>query len=235
MLSIFQKFNDYYLILIVLFWVIASISFLLLSPTAKRNKTNLLLYASVFLLFFYENLAVLLLVSKISSNNWVFNFFYAHLASVLILFLFTTYIKTAKIRSLVYSTIVGFLISSVFLHLVGMIDFNDAGELISLISSTVVLTGCFLFFTDLIFNDSYLNSELMKFSGFWVLTSVFLYYATTFMVYISWQYLYTNFGESIQMVFELPRIMALVTTFVYVAILIVRLREEKNQLQTSNS
>jgi hypothetical protein len=116
-----------------------------------------------------------------------------------------------------------------------MIDFNDAGELISLISSTVVLSGCFLFFTDLIFNDTYLDDELFRFSGFWVLTSVFLYYATTFMVYISWRYLYTNFGDSVKMVFELPRIMALVTTLMYVVTLIVRLREEKNQLQTSNS
>lgn len=234
MLSFFQKYIDYYLILIVFFWLIATISFFLLSPIGKRNKTNLLLYGSVFLVFFYENLGLVIIINKSLNNNWVYNFFYSHLASVLILSLFTTYIKTAKIRSLVYSMIVGFLITSIFLHFVGIIDFNDAGELISLISSTVVLTACFLFFLDLIFNDAYLSYNLFRYSGFWILISVFLYYASTFMVYISWRYLYTNFGQSIKLVFEFPRIMALVTTLMYVVTLVVRLRIEKNQLKPMN-
>lgn len=228
--NFFWKHYDYYFILITLLSIIGAISFFSLSKTGKRNPVNLLLISNLLLVLFYENLAVFLSSQGII-NHWVYNIFYTHFATFLLLFLIGNYIKNKPRRNLVRAFALFFLIVSIILYIMGVAEINDAGEIISFVSSTVIIISCFIYFLELITRDEYLELNLLRYSGFWIVTCLLFYFSASFMIFISFKYLYINHLDVYYMVIEIPRIMAILTSFIFALTLVSVLLQEKNKIK----
>jgi hypothetical protein len=218
----------YYFILIDLIALIGSISYFLLPIKAKMNRLNLLLFSNIFLLFFYENLAMIFSFKNIN-NHLIYNVFSSHFGTILTLLLISFYIKDFQRKDYIKVILLGFLISSAVLHLIGLIAIDDSGEVISLLSSIAILFACMIFFLELITNDSYLEINLLRYAGFWIVSSFFFYFSSSFMINISFEYLYKNHMNVYLIVSHIQRFMAIGTAISILLALISKVSLEKYQ------
>jgi hypothetical protein len=220
--------NYYYFILIDLITLIGSISYFLLPQKGKMNSLNLLLFSNIFLLFFYENLALILSLKNIN-NHTIYNIFSSHIGTILALLLIGFYIKNLQRKDYIKVILFGFLISSAVFHSIGLISIDDSGEVVSLLSSTAILFACLIFFLELITNDAYLEINLLKYAGFWIVSSLFFYFSSSFMINISFEYLYKNHLNVYFIVSHIQRFMAIGTAISILLALISRVSLEKYQ------
>jgi hypothetical protein len=218
----------YYFILIDLIALIGSISYFMLPLKAKMNRLNLLLFSNIFLLFFYENLAWFFSYKNIN-NHLIYNVFNSHVGTILILLLISFYVKNFQKKDYIKVILLGFLISSAILHFIGLIAIDDSGEVISLLSSVSILFACLIFFLELVTNDTYLEINLLRYAGFWIVSSLFFYYSSSFMINISFQYLYKNHLNVYFIVSHIQRFMAIGTAISILLALISKLSLDKYQ------
>lgn len=105
--------------------------------------------------------------------------------------------------------IVLFILISLILHLVGFVHYNDTGEYISFLNTVMILCSCGLYFFELITLDEFLDINPLKEFSFWASTAILFYFSSSFMIYISFKYLYINHLDIYYMVREIPRQMTL--------------------------
>lgn len=199
---------DIYVLLLFGLAVVGLVGFSLLSKEQKRKKVFQLSLSIVVLVAFYENLGGFIGSQKIV-NLWVFNLFNIHIAAILFLLLIRTFLKRKIHKKIVLLLIVLFLLISAFLHLTGITQFNETGEYLSFLISIMILSCCGLYFFELITLDEFLDINPLREFSFWVTTVILFYISSSFMIYISFKYLYTNHLDIYYMVIEIPKNMAI--------------------------
>lgn len=199
---------DIYVLLLFGLAVVGLVGFSLLSKEQKRKKVLQLSLSIVVLVAFYENLGGFIGSQKIV-NLWVFNLFNIHFAAILFLLLIRTFLKRKIHKKIVLLLIVLFLLISAFLHLTGITQFNETGEYLSFLISIMILSCCGLYFFELITLDEFLDINPLREFSFWVTTVILFYISSSFMIYISFKYLYTNHLDIYYMVIEIPKNMAI--------------------------
>ncbi len=223
--SFFERIN-YYQWLLAVFAIAGLIGYSLLSKESKKTESLILSTGILVLVALYENVATLL-ASSSKVNNWIYNIFNGHFASILFLLLIRSFLKKKIHRELVNLFIGLFLLFSLILHLTGFVHYNDSGEYISFLNTIFVLFSCGLYFFELISLDELLNVNPLREFSFWASTVILFYFSSSFMIYISWKYLYTNHLDIYYMVREIPRNMALLCNFLLcIAIVSLAIKEK---------
>jgi hypothetical protein len=198
----------YYPILLFGLAVVGLVGFSILSNEQKRKKVLQLSLSIVVLVAFYENLGGFL-GSQGNVTNWLFNLFNSHITAILFLLLIQTFLKRKIHKKIVTIFIVLFLLISFLLHLAGLAHYNDEGEYISFLNSVMILSCCGLYFFELITLDEFLDINPLREFSFWASTAILFYFSSSFMIYISYKYLYTNHLDIFYMVIEIPKNMAI--------------------------
>lgn len=207
----FDSFFDriaYYHILLVGFAVVGILGYSILSKKQKRNEPVQLSLGIVVVVAFYEILAAVLSSQK-TVNLWVYNVFNSHVAAILFTLLIRSFLKRQNHKKAVIFLIVLFLLISAFLYLRGILHFNDTVEFLSFFNSVMILCSCGLYFLELITLDEFLEINPLKQFSFWASTVILFYFSSSFIIYISYKYLYTNHIDIFYMVIEIPKHMAL--------------------------
>lgn len=199
---------DYYQILLGSLAVVGILGYSILSKKQKKIEAVQLSLGIVVIVAFYEILAAVFSSQRIV-NNWVYNLFNSHIATILFLLLIRTFLKRKSHKKIVSNLIVIFLLISLFLHLTGISHYNDAGEYLSFLNSVMILSCCGLYFFELITLDEFLDINPLREFGFWATTVILFYISSSFMIYISLKYLYTNHLDIYYMVIEIPKNMAI--------------------------
>lgn len=207
-LEIFFDKLDYYPLLLVGFASASLFGYSLLSKEQRKNEIIKLSLGILVVVACYEMIASFLASQKIV-NNWVYNLFSLHLAAVLFSLLIRSFLKRKSHKKMVNILIVLFLLISLVLHLIGFVHYNDTGEYISFLNTVLILFSCGLYFIELITLDEFLDINPLKEFSFWASTAILFYFSSSFMVYISYKYLFTNHLDIFYMVIEIPRQMTL--------------------------
>ncbi len=227
--SFFERI-DYYQWLLAVFAIAGLIGYSLLSKESKKKESLILSTGIVVLVAVYEYFATLLSASG-QVNNWVYNIFNGHFAAILFLLLIRSFLKKKVHRKLVNLFIGLFLLFSLILHLSGFVHYNDSGEYISFLNTIFVLLSCGLYFIELISLDELLNVNPLREFSFWASTVILFYFSSSFMIYISLKYLYTNHMDIYYMVLEIPRNMALLCNFCLLLAIVALATKEKLKLE----
>lgn len=204
----FWRYIDYYQCVLGIVALVGIVGFTLLPSRHRRDSSIILSLAILVMVATYEILAAILASLK-SPNNWVYNLFNCHVAAILFLLLIKSFLIRKSHRNLTSLFLGLFLLISVILHLTGFVHYNDGGEYISFLNTVFILLSCGLYFFELITLDEYLAIDPLKEFSFWASTAILFYFSSSFMIYISWQYLYTNHWDIYIMVKEIPRNMIL--------------------------
>ncbi|PZV80848.1 hypothetical protein CLV31_11114 [Algoriphagus aquaeductus] len=201
--DLFFERIGYYQILIVGFAVAGLIGYSILSKEQKKNESVRLSLAIVIVVAFYEILATVYSSQKIV-NQWVYNLFNAHIVAILFILLIRSFLKRKRDKKMVSIMIMLFLLISFILHLTGITQLNDEGEYLSFFNSVLILCCCGLYFFELITLDEFLEINPLKEFSFWASTAILFYFSSSFMIYISMKYLYTNHLDIFFMLMSIP-------------------------------
>jgi len=227
--SAFFERIEYYQWLLAVFAILGLIGYSLLSKESKNKESLKLSTGIVVLVAVYEYVATFLSASG-QVNNWVYNIFNGHFSAVLILLLIRSFLIKKIHRKLVNLFIGLFLLFSLILHLSGFVHYNDSGEYINFLNTIFVLFSCGLYFFELITSDELLNVNPLREFSFWASTVILFYFSSSFMIYISIKYLYTNHLDIFYMVIEIPRHMALLCNFLLCLAIVSLAAKEKLKL-----
>ncbi|HSF54956.1 MAG TPA: hypothetical protein VLA71_14470 [Algoriphagus sp.] len=209
-LGLFYDSIDYYDLLLIGFAFTGLFGYSLLSKDQRKNETLKLSLGIVVLVAFYEFVAGFLGSQKIA-NSWVYNLFNSHVAAILFLLLLRSFLKRKSHKKMVNIFIVLFLLISLIWHLTEIVHYNDGGEYISFLINVLILFSCALYFFELITLDEFLDIDPLREFSFWASTAILFYFSSSFMIYISYKYLYTHHLDIFYMVIEIPRHMALLS------------------------
>ncbi|GMQ28967.1 hypothetical protein [Algoriphagus confluentis] len=207
-LQVLFERSDHYLKLMLFFGIAGWIGFLFLKKEDKTNPTMVYSLGILLHIAFYEFLASILAAQQIN-NHWVYNIFNGHIGSILFLLLIRNLLKKKTHRRIVLYFIAALLLISGALHFNGIASLHDGGEYIALVNTVFILSSCSLYFFELITMDENLAINPLKSFSFWVTTIVLFYFSSSFMIYISYVYLYTHHLDIFYMVYEIPRHMSL--------------------------
>ncbi len=199
---------DYYVIALSILALLALLGYFLSIRDQKNNLVVSLCFWIVALIAFYENLGGFLASQKMT-NLWVYNLFNSHLTTILFFLLIRSFLKRKIHKMVVYLLIGIFLLISAILHVLGIAEISDTGEYISFVNTVLILCCCGLFFFELMTLNEFLDSNPLREFSFWACTSILFYFSSSFMVYISFKYLYTNHLDIYYMVIEIPKQMTL--------------------------
>jgi hypothetical protein len=194
---------DYYNISLIVLALMGMIGYSFLSPDQKKKEAVKLSLGILITVAFYESLATVLSSQKII-NQWVYNIFSSHFTSILFFILIRSFLKRESHKKAASWLIVLFLLISFFLHLTGISQINDSGEYISFFSTVLILCCSSLYFFELITLDEFLEINPLKEFSFWASTAILFYFSSSFMIYISMKYLYTNHLDILDMVLNIP-------------------------------
>jgi hypothetical protein len=184
------------------------VGFFMLSKSAKEKTTIRIALGIVVLIAFYESLGAVLGSQKIP-NLWVYNLFNSHVAAILFFLLIKSFLKRKNHQRIVDILIAIFLVISLVSHLIGFVRYDDGGEYMAFLNSVVILCCCSLYFIELITLDEFLGIDPLREFSFWAATAVLFYFSSSFIIFISFTYLYTHHLEIYFMVIEVPRLMAI--------------------------
>jgi hypothetical protein len=230
--AFFERFG-YYQWLLAVFAIAGLIGYSILSKESKKKESLILSKGILVLVAIYE-IAGLFLASSSKVNNWVYNIFNGHFAAILFLLLIRSFLIKKIHRKLVNLFIGLFLLFSLIFHVSGFVHFNDSGEYINFLNTIFVLFSCGLYFFELITSDELLNVNPLREFSFWASTVILFYFSSSFMIYISIKYLYTNHLDIFYMVIEIPRHMALLCNFLLCLAIVSLAAKEKLKLDIIN-
>jgi hypothetical protein len=219
----------YYQWLLAVFAIAGLIGYSLLSKKSKKIESLILSIGILVLVSFYENVATLL-ASSGKINNWVYNIFNGHFAAILFLLLIRSFLIKKIHRKLVNLFIGLFLLFSLIFHVSGFVHYNDTGEYINFLNTIFVLFSCGLYFFELITSDELMNVNPLREFSFWASTVILFYFSSSFMIYISHKYLYTNHLDIYIMVFQIPLHVALLCNSLLCLAIVSLAAKEKFQL-----
>lgn len=229
----FDLFLDrigYYLILLVVFALVSLIGYSILSKEYRKNESVKLSLAIVITVPFYEILGTVFSSQKIV-NQWVYNLFNSHISAIFFVLLIRSFLKRKSHKKTVNLLIVLFLLISSLLHLAGIAQLNDSGEYISFLNSILILICCGLYFFELITQDEFLDINPIKEFSFWASTVILFYFSSSFMIYISFRYLYTNHLDVFYMVNQIPIHLSLICNLLLCFSIFSLVLKERLQLE----
>lgn len=229
-LDLFYDRLGYYTLLLVAFAIAGLLGYLRLSKEQRKNESLKLSLWILVTVGFYELLAAFVSSQKIV-NNWVYNLFNSHVAAILFFLLLRSFLKRKSHKTTVNILIVLFLLISLVLHLSGFVHYNDSGEYILFLNTVLILCCCGLYFFELITMDEFLDIDPLKEFSFWASTAILFYFSSSFMIYISFKYLYTHHLDIFYMVIEIPRHMTLICNLLLCLGIYSSLIKEKLQLE----
>jgi uncharacterized membrane protein len=207
-LDLFYDRIDYYNLILVGFALFGVLGYSLLSKKQRKNESLKFSLGILVTVGLYELIAAFVGSQKIT-NLWVYNILSSHVAAILFFLLLRSFLKRERHKKMVNILIVLFLSISLVLHLTGVVHYNDSGEYISFLNTVLMLCCCGLYFFELITLDEFLEINPLKEFSFWAATATLFYFSSSFMIYISYKYLYTNHLDIFYMVREIPRNMTL--------------------------
>jgi hypothetical protein len=229
-LELFYERIDYYHFTLMGFALAGIVGYLLLSKEQRKNKAINLSLGLLVLIAFYELLGAFVSSQKIV-NFWVYNLFNSHLAVTLFFLLIRSFLKRTSHRKTVSILIGLFLFLSLVLHLTQLVHYNEGGEYIDFLNSILMLSCCGLYFFELMTQEEFLDTDPIKEYSFWATTAIMFYSSASFMVYISFRYLYTHHLEIFFMVKTIPRGMTLLCSFLLCFAVYSPLLKERFQLE----
>lgn len=228
--DLFIERVDYYIVLVVGIAIAGIIGYSLLTKDQKRKEVVILSLAIVITVAFYDLLATVVSTMKLT-NHWVYNLFSSHVAAILFFLLIRSFLKRESHKKAVNLLIGFFLLISLCLHLLGIAQYNDSGEYISFLNTVLILCCCSLYFFELITLDEFLDINPLREFSFWASTAIFFYFSSSFMIYISLKYLYTNHLEIFHMVLKIPIHMTLLCNFLLVFSIFSLVIKNKSKLE----
>ncbi|GAA0877795.1 hypothetical protein GCM10009119_07630 [Algoriphagus jejuensis] len=208
----FYERLNYYPLSLIGIALIGLLGYSLLSAAQRKNEAVRLSLGIVVLVASYEFFAGFLASQKIV-NNWVYNLFNSHVSAILFFLLLRSFLKRKNHKKWVSLLIVFFLLISLILHSSGFVHYNDSGEYILFLNSVLMLGCCGLYFFELMTLDEFLEIDPLKEFSFWATTATLFYFSSSFMIYISYEYLYTHHLDICNMVIEIPRNMSILSNF----------------------
>lgn len=230
-LDLFFDRLDYYQLSLFSFALAGLSGYSLLSKEQKKNESLKLSLGILVVVTCYELLAAFLSSQNIV-NLWVYNLLNLHVAAILFFLLIRGFLKRERHKRMVHLLIVFFLLASLVLHLTGFVHYNDTGEYLSFLNTILMLCCCGLYFFELVTLDEFLEIDPLKEFGFWASTAILFYFSASFMVYISYKYLYTHHLDIFYMVIEIPRNMALLCNLLLCFGIYSPLIKDRFQLET---
>lgn len=225
----FDRIN-YYQVLLIGFAAAGFVGYSFLSKDQKKKEAIRLSLGIIVTVAFYELFATALSSQKIV-NQWIYNLFNSHLAAILFFLLIRSFLKRKRNKKIVNFMIVFFLLVSILLHLTGIAHYNDAGEYLSFTNTVLILCCCGLYFFELITLDEFLEINPLREFSFWASTVILFYFSSSFMIYISMKYLYTNHLDVFFMVMEIPKNMSLLCNLLLCLSIFSVVSKERFQLE----
>ncbi len=229
-LDLFYDRLDYYPLSLVGFALAGGLGYSLLSAERRKNASLRLSLGILVVVASYE-LAAAFLSSQNMVNLWVYNLFNSHVAAILFFLLIRSFLQRERHKKVVGLLIVLFLLASLVLHLTGFVHYNDTGEYLAFLNTVLMLCCCGLYFFELVTLDGFLDVDPLKEFGFWASTAILFYFSASFMVYISYKYLYTHHLDIFYMVMEIPRNMALLCNLLLCFGIVSEVMKERFQLE----
>ncbi len=223
----FLKSLDYYIIIIYVFSLLGITAYFRLPKERRKQRVNKFVAGSLALVSFYESLAYFL-VSLHTVNAWVYLLFFHHFAVYLNLAIIQEFVLNKKRKWIIRGFILVHIVFSGLPLLLGIIPINDNGEYSSILGSTFIIVSCWIFFYELVLDDRYLAIKPIRFSGFWLITSLLFLFSGSFMILISYSYLINNYLEMYYVVIEVTRTSAMI----FYAFCFITLANWKGYFQT---
>jgi hypothetical protein len=206
-LKFFSSF-DYYISFIYLITFLGGFAFWKLSKEAQKKTIHRLLFGSLLLVFFYENLAYYL-VTKRTFNVWVYLIFFHHVAACLNLLIIQEFLLERKRKLVIRGFLGALLLFSGVPLLLGIIPITDSGEYTALLGASFIIISSWMFFYELLLDDRYLAINPIRYSGFWIVTILLFLYSGSFTILISYSYLINNYVDMYYIVIEVTKFSAL--------------------------
>jgi hypothetical protein len=191
---------------IILVGFLLSIPHFFLSNTFKsQHLITFIILLTASLLELYGTYTYL---RKIN-NNLAYNIFFVYGETLLILSLFYIIFKEKKIKFLLKIASVSFIIygSVICLFFQSMGTFHTSSFSLG---SLIVIICSIYFFLLIILKDNYLGENLMIIPVFWIITSIFLFYTTTFLYFSFFDLLFDLDMSLITILGNFKRILAVV-------------------------
>lgn len=181
--------------------------FLFLSKEKKRQIDLSLLFSFVVLVYFYEFLAIYVLVDKQFNasvhqligdtdfkgwNLWVTNFFNFHLSKILLLIYLHQLIYSRTKKKVILVLIWTFVAVCTIVQVFGWYPLYDFQPPIYFLGNASLIFGCGLYFIDVISEEKHLEVDLIKNWNFWIVTLILFQSALSFLSDIAFDYLVFN-------------------------------------------
>ncbi len=221
---------DYYNISLIALATLGLVGNSLLLPDQKKKAAVKLSLGILITVAFYELLATAISSQKII-NQWVYNIFSSHITAILFFLLIRSFLKRASHKKAVSLLIVLFLLISFILHLTGIANINDSGEYLSFLNAVLILCCCGIYFFELITINEFLEINPLREFSFWASTAILFYSSSSFMIYISIKYLYTNHLDIFNLVIGIPIHLTLICNLLLCFSIIALVLENKFQLE----
>jgi hypothetical protein len=238
--------NNLYSPFLFVLGIAVILTFFFLPKEKKRRQDLFLLFLFVVLVYFYENLAIYMLVDKKSNaffhslisdtpfkgwNIWVMNLFNYQISKLLLLVYLLQLIYSPAKRKIVLGIIYSFAAMCLALQVFGWYPLYNFQPPIYFLGNTALILGCGLYFIDLITEERHLEKDLVKNWNFWIVTLILFQSALSFLADIANDYLVFNdldlyfFFNYISMILYLLLILTIGLYF------ITEIRQSKSKLK----
>ncbi len=124
-------------------------------------------------------------------NVWYYNIVNKYIVTILYLFLIKTRLEPSK-RKFINWMLAFFIFSVLFLGLTGIEPIYLNQPIIFALGANMILVGSGLYFTDLMTNQKYLNTNPLRLLSFWQMTFILFTYSLTYVNSVSITYLYNT-------------------------------------------
>ncbi|WP_200975099.1 hypothetical protein [Echinicola sp. 20G] len=209
-----MTFNLY--LIAILVGALVSLSALIFKTDRQYKKANILIFSVLAIVFIQEYLSEIVKnYSENGNNHIVYNFFGIYLIIILYLIFFKMVFRSNLMKKRINISIVLLLlfgtINSIFFQ-----PFTSIFQHYILIYDSLLIILFSISFYYKVFNrNDYINSNLLSIPYFWIITVLFFYYSSTFLIWASFSFLLkADYQALVVSLFDLNRLLAGVTYLV---------------------
>ncbi|MEN2281704.1 histidine kinase [Algoriphagus sp. SE2] len=228
--NLWVAFSGWYLVLLDILLIIGITCFLRLSGEKKASIFYWLPFLILSFTVFYENIGAYTLYDlefrKAANaylgnteyplyNLWVFNITNSQILTVLYLSLIRFWLSQSKKKYLT-RMILFFVIFVVVIQLTGIEPIYLNQPFILAVGTYLILFGCGLYFIELMAQERFLKSNLLRLISFWQMTLIFFNYSLSYSYSISFEYLYGINPELTKSLAIVNQTMGILCLFIFV-------------------
>ncbi|MBD8488770.1 hypothetical protein IFO69_08440 [Echinicola sp. CAU 1574] len=209
-----MTFNLY--LITILVGALISLSALIFKTDRQYKKANILIFSVLALVLIQEYLSeVVKNYSANGNNHIIYNIFGIYLLNSLYLIFFKMVFRSELMKKRIN-------ISIAFLFFFGIIDsifFQPVTKIFQhyllIYGSLMIILYSISFYYKVFNRNDYINSNLLSIPYFWIITVLFFYYSSTFLIWASFSFLLkADYQALVVSLFDLNRLMAGVTYLV---------------------